>query len=31
MYAADYGKTSFHGVGGVFLLDIGSLLPGGCW
>ncbi len=28
MYAADYGATSFHGVGGVFLLGIGSLLLG---
>jgi amino acid transporter len=28
MYAADYGNTSFHGVGGVFLVGIGSLLLG---
>ena len=28
MYAADYGSTSFDGVGGVFLLGIGSLLLG---
>jgi amino acid transporter len=28
MYAADYGDTSFAGVGGVFLLGIGSLLLG---
>lgn len=28
MYAADYGMTSFAGVGGVFLLGIGSLLLG---
>ncbi len=28
MYASDYGATSFHGVGGVFLLGIGSLLLG---
>jgi amino acid transporter len=28
MYAADYGTTSFHGVGGVFLLGVGSLLLG---
>ena len=28
MYAADYGATSFHGVGGVFLLGVGSLLLG---
>lgn len=28
MYASDYGKTSFHGVGGVFLLGIGSLVLG---
>ncbi|MGF7235126.1 MAG: APC family permease [Frankia sp.] len=27
-YAADYGNTSFHGVGGVFLLGYGSLLIG---
>jgi len=28
MYAADYGNTSFHGVGGVFLVGVGSLLLG---
>jgi len=28
MYAADYGNTSFHGVGGVFLRGIGSLVLG---
>ena len=28
MYAADYGETSFQGVGGVFLLGIGSLALG---
>jgi len=28
MYASDYGKTSFGGVGGVFLLGIGSLVLG---
>jgi amino acid transporter len=28
MYAEDYGETSFAGVGGVFLLGIGSLLLG---
>ena len=28
MYAADYGNTSFLGVGGVFLLGIGSLVLG---
>lgn len=28
MYKADYGLTSFAGVGGVFLLGIGSLLVG---
>jgi len=28
MYAADYGATSFAGVGGVFLLGIGSLVLG---
>lgn len=28
MYAADYGNTSFSGVGGVFLLGIGALLLG---
>jgi amino acid transporter len=28
MYAKDYGTTSFAGVGGVFLLGIGSLLLG---
>lgn len=28
MYAADYGTTSFHGIGGVFLLGVGSLLLG---
>jgi amino acid transporter len=28
MYAADYGSTSFHGIGGVFLLGIGSLALG---
>ena len=28
MYAADYGTTSFHGVGGVFILGIGSLVLG---
>jgi amino acid transporter len=28
MYAADYGNTSFAGIGGVFLLGIGSLLLG---
>ena len=28
MFAEDYGATSFHGVGGVFLLGIGSLLLG---
>jgi amino acid transporter len=28
MYDADFGSTSFHGVGGVFLLGIGSLLLG---
>ena len=28
MYASDYGNTSFHGVGGVFLLGVGSLLLG---
>jgi amino acid transporter len=28
MWAADYGNTSFGGVGGVFLLGIGSLLLG---
>ncbi len=27
-YAADNGKTSFHGVGGVFLLGVGSLVLG---
>ena len=29
MFAADFGATSFHGVGGVFVLGIGSLLLGG--
>lgn len=28
MYASDYGTTSFQGVGGVFLLGIGSLVLG---
>jgi len=28
MVAADFGETSFHGIGGVFLLGIGSLLLG---
>ncbi len=28
MLAADYGSTSFHGVGGVFLLGIGALVLG---
>ena len=28
MFASDYGDTSFHGVGGVFLLGVGSLLLG---
>jgi amino acid transporter len=28
MFAEDYGDTSFHGVGGVFLLGIGALLLG---
>jgi len=28
MFAEDFGETSFHGVGGVFLLGIGSLLLG---
>jgi amino acid transporter len=28
MYASDYGNTSFHGVGGVFLVGIGSLVLG---
>jgi len=28
MFAADYGKTSFHGVGAVFLIGMGSLLLG---
>jgi hypothetical protein len=28
MFASDYGATSFHGVGGVFLLGIGSLVLG---
>jgi amino acid transporter len=28
MFAADYGNTSFQGVGGVFLLGIGSLVLG---
>jgi len=28
MYASDYGKTSFNGVGGVFLLGIGALVLG---
>lgn len=28
MYAADYGATSFAGVGGVFLIGIGSLVLG---
>jgi amino acid transporter len=28
MFAEDYGDTSFHGIGGVFLLGIGSLLLG---
>ncbi|MDT7548262.1 MAG: hypothetical protein QOE84_656 [Actinomycetota bacterium] len=28
MYAGDYGNTSFHGVGGVFLVGIGSLVLG---
>ncbi|MCU1621995.1 MAG: putative amino acid permease [Frankiales bacterium] len=28
MFASDYGSTSFHGVGGVFLLGIGSLVLG---
>jgi amino acid transporter len=28
MFAEDYGDTSFHGVGGVFLLGIGSLVLG---
>jgi amino acid transporter len=28
MFASDYGETSFHGVGGVFLLGIGSLVLG---
>ena len=28
MYASDYGETSFAGVGGVFLLGIGSLVLG---
>jgi amino acid transporter len=28
MYASDYGNTSFQGVGGVFLLGIGSLVLG---
>lgn len=28
MYASDYGKTSFDGVGGVFLLGVGALVLG---
>jgi amino acid transporter len=28
MFAEDYGDTSFHGIGGVFLLGIGALLLG---
>ncbi len=28
MYASDYGKTSFNGVGGVFLLGVGALVLG---
>jgi amino acid transporter len=28
MFASDYGETSFHGVGGVFLLGVGSLVLG---
>jgi amino acid transporter len=28
MFAPDFGDTSFHGIGGVFLLGIGSLLLG---
>src|SRR5262249_41363763 len=28
MFAEDYGDTSFHGVGGVFLLGIGALVLG---
>jgi amino acid transporter len=28
MFAEDFGETSFHGVGGVFLLGVGSLLLG---
>ena len=28
MFAEDYGETSFRGVGGVFLLGVGSLLLG---
>jgi amino acid transporter len=28
MYDADYGDTSFHGVGGVFLLGVGGLVLG---
>ncbi|MFE2285074.1 APC family permease [Streptomyces sp. NPDC059443] len=29
MYAPDYGGTSFHGIGGVFLLGAGSIAAGG--
>ncbi|MGW4050190.1 APC family permease [Streptomyces sp. NPDC004779] len=28
MYDPDYGSTSFHGIGGVFLLGVGSLAAG---
>jgi amino acid transporter len=28
MFASDYGDTSFHGVGGVFLLGVGALVLG---
>ena len=28
MFAEDYGDTSFHGIGGVFLLGVGALLLG---
>jgi len=28
MYAGDYGNTSFAGIGGVFILGIGSLVLG---
>ena len=28
MLAPDYGATSFHGVGGVFLLGVGAIVVG---